>query len=981
VSKPNPEESIFAAARQLPPEDRAAYLAQATEGDATLRRRIEALLNASEQSGAFLEVSAAPALRRPPAASIPIAEKPGDKVGRYKLLQQIGEGGCGVVYMAEQEEPVHRHVALKIIKLGMDTRNVIARFEAERQALAMMDHPNIAKVFDAGATETGRPYFVMELVRGMKITDYCDEAKLSIRARLDLFVQVCHTIQHAHQKGIIHRDIKPSNILVTVNDGVAVSKVIDFGIAKATGGQRLTGKTIFTAFEQFIGTPAYMSPEQAVLTSVDIDTRSDIYALGVLLYELLTGKTPFDAGDLLAAGLDELRRTIREQEPARPSMRLSTMPDNELSTTAQRRGLDAPKLVSQLCGDLDWIVMKCMEKDRARRYETAIGLARDIERHLKDEPVAARPPSNVYRFQKLVRRNKLVFAAVGTVVAALIVGLGLSIWFLMQARTAEKAAEARTIQVFEGATLVHAQYPVLTNEEVFFRSVLQLQTKVLGDESPKVVATMRDLATVLDYEDKQNEAEAELRQALALRIKIPGEQQPDAAAILDSLGLMLEQHGKGAEAEATFRRGVDWLRQNGTNNSSEAIKTRIMQNHLAGLDYYLGASQNGDASQNGLQIDEKSVAEASLGHWQSAATNLTWFIAVNPSNHWNWFLLAPILIQAGDLSGYRKESQAMLARFGETHDPEIAERTAKVCLLLPSAVTTQELATVGNLAERAVALGTNSPWKYWFQLTEGLAEYRQGQFSSSVETMQRIQKDFGAGGNSDDCEASSYMILAMGLQKLEKTQEARAALSQGLWIVHTKLPALNAKDLGPGWNDVVITYILMRQASEMIGGQPADGKEIKKMENTSYSIHLAAVSLAPLTAVNAVTNQYVGTGSNLTLPQPTGLRMNIGPVTVPEPVAGTAVTIQYVAIGRNLAHANPVYIHLGWNHWNPVVSPDVEMTLTTSKCWQYIVTVPANATILNFDFNDGQNTWDNNGGLNWNISVSTNSNSVGYKLF
>src|SRR5436309_2050184 len=256
---------------------------------------------------------------------VPITEKPGDKIGRYKLLQQIGEGGCGVVYMAEQTEPVRRRVALKVIKLGMDTKQVIARFEAERQALALMDHPNIAKVLDAGATETGRPYFVMELVRGIKITDYCDEANLSTRERLGLFIQVCQAIQHAHQKGVIHRDIKPSNILITVNDGVAVPKVIDFGIAKATNQQPLTDKTVFTAFEQFIGTPAYMSPEQAVMSSLDVDTRSDIYSLGVLLYELLTGQTPFDAKDLAAAGLDAMRRIIREREPARPSTRLNTM--------------------------------------------------------------------------------------------------------------------------------------------------------------------------------------------------------------------------------------------------------------------------------------------------------------------------------------------------------------------------------------------------------------------------------------------------------------------------------------------------------------------------------------------------------------------------------------------------------------------------------------------------------------------------------
>jgi eukaryotic-like serine/threonine-protein kinase len=442
MSAPHQQESaIFDAAMELPPERRPAYLEEACGGDTALRRRVESLLQACDSQCLFLD-SPARDVAAGQTVAFSVSEKPGDIIGRYKLLEQIGEGGCGVVYVAEQTQPVRRRVALKIIKLGMDTRSVIARFEAERQALAMMDHPNIAKVLDAGATEAGRPYFVMELVRGLKITEFCDEKKLSPPARLDLFIKVCQAIQHAHQKGIIHRDIKPSNILVTVNDGVPVPKVIDFGIAKATAGQQLTDKTIYTAFEQFIGTPAYMSPEQAVLTSLDIDTRSDIYALGVLLYELLTGKTPFDGKELLAIGLDEMRRTIREQEPPRPSTRLSTLPGRELSTTAQRRSLDAPKLVSELRGDLDWIVMKALEKDRARRYETANGLAMDIQRHLNHEPVVACPPSKLYLLQKAVRRNKLAVTVVAGIVVVLTIATAISTWQAACASRAEKAAEA-----------------------------------------------------------------------------------------------------------------------------------------------------------------------------------------------------------------------------------------------------------------------------------------------------------------------------------------------------------------------------------------------------------------------------------------------------------------------------------------------------------------------------------------------------------
>jgi eukaryotic-like serine/threonine-protein kinase len=457
-AEPNTEKELFAEALELPADQREGFLKGACRGDDPLRQRIEELLRVHGEAAGILKTEDSIRTLQYPA---PVTEKAGERIGRYKLLQKIGEGGCGVVYMAEQEEPVRRRVALKVIKLGMDTKSVIARFEAERQALALMDHPNIAKVLDGGATDAGRPYFVMELVRGTKITEYCDENNLSTRDRLDLFIKVCQAIQHAHQKGIIHRDIKPSNILITVNDGAAVPKVIDFGIAKATNQQQLTDKTLFTAFEQFIGTPAYMSPEQAVLTSIDIDTRSDIYSLGVLLYEMLTGKTPFDANELLASGLDEMRRMIREKEPVRPSTRLSTMLEGELTTMARHRQSEAPKLANLLRGDVDWIVMKCLEKERARRYETANGLATDIQRHLNNEPVLACPPSAVYRFQKAVRRNKLVFTAGTAVVVALVVGLGLAAAGLRQAMRARNSAlAARTAEEVQRREAQRAQ----TNE-------------------------------------------------------------------------------------------------------------------------------------------------------------------------------------------------------------------------------------------------------------------------------------------------------------------------------------------------------------------------------------------------------------------------------------------------------------------------------------------------------------------------------------
>jgi len=457
------EREIFFEALERPtPEARAAYLQGACGRDATLRRKVEELLkehfaNDSLLAGPAVEAER-PTLKLDPAPEAVAAQM----LGRYKLLEKIGEGGFGEVWMAEQREPVKRRVALKIIKPGMDSRQIVARFEAERQALAMMDHPNIAKIFDAGtigapeggeargegpavrsdrldpnpsplAPSSGRPYFVMELVRGIKITEYCDENQLPTQERLKLFILVCQAIQHAHQKGIIHRDIKPSNILVTLHDGVPVPKVIDFGIAKATQGE-LTDKTVFTQFQQFIGTPAYISPEQAEMSGLDVDTRADIYSLGVLLYELLVGQTPFDAKEMIRGGLDALRQIIREKEPVRPSTRLTQL----------HAASGNPKLLtrhSSLSTDLDWIVMKCLEKDRTRRYETANGLAADIQRHLDNEPIVARPPSPAYKLEKAWRRNQVVFTAGALVAVALVAGFGVSTWQAIRATRATKGAQ------------------------------------------------------------------------------------------------------------------------------------------------------------------------------------------------------------------------------------------------------------------------------------------------------------------------------------------------------------------------------------------------------------------------------------------------------------------------------------------------------------------------------------------------------------
>lgn len=746
------EQVLGDAAARSDPSERAAFLAEACGDDLELRAEVERLLAAHEQAGDFLESPVNPFPEpmiggRPgetealPGPGMAI-ERPGTMIGRYKLLEEIGQGGFGVVYMAEQVEPVQRKVALKIIKAGMDTREVVARFKAEQQALALMDHPSIARVFDGGVTPTGRPYFVMELVRGIPITAFCDQRNLPTPQRLKLFIQVCHAVQHAHQKGIIHRDLKPSNILVTLIDGEPLPKVIDFGVAKALG-QQLTEQTLFTGFLQMVGTPAYMSPEQADLSGVDVDTRADIYALGVLLYELLTGATPFDAETFRRAALDEIRRMIRETEPPKPSTRLQTLGD-KLTEVAKRRQTEPVALRKLIRGDLDWIVMRCLEKDRRRRYETANSLAEDIERHVAHEPVLACPPAAGYRLRKFARRNKLALVIAGLVGLVLVIASVISTWQAIRATRAEQLAEKR----LEAEARARAVADEAQREAV----AETLKARTINELLQAAMAQQYSHAGALVNAGQAHEAEKAYREALAIFDTLS--KQADApdhrwrmAIYSETLAGLLYQKGQLREAEDHYRKAIAvWEELAGDTNVPDH------RWHLAGCRETFAMF----LQRRGRLSDAEPLYREALAGWEK-------LVADHPGNadyrgHYGWTFhrLANLL----ETTGRHAEAEQACS--------QVLVQWDKMIELAPNlvgfhAIVAWEWVTCPEPQCRNVhrAIEITEGWvkrlpdrgSCWSVL--GVAYYREGDWKSARRSLAKGM-EFGKGGNS-----AEWFFMAM----------------------------------------------------------------------------------------------------------------------------------------------------------------------------------------------------------------------------
>jgi serine/threonine protein kinase/tetratricopeptide (TPR) repeat protein len=758
ATAPRTEESIFAEALEQPSGDaRAVFLDAACGGDAAMRRRVEKLLKSHSGAGSFLNKPIADT------ADEPVIERPGTKIGPYKLLQQIGEGGMGIVYMADQEEPVRRRVALKIIKPGLDSRQVIARFEAERQALAMMDHQNIAKVLDAGTTASGRPYFVMDLVHGVPLTKFCEANRLTPHQRLELFVPVCHAIQHAHQKGIIHRDIKPSNILVTMYDDKPVPKVIDFGVAKAME-QRLTERTLFTQYGTLVGTFEYMSPEQAEMNAFGVDTRSDIYSLGVLLYELLTGTTPLERERLREAALNELVRLIKEEEPPRPSIRLST--SNSLPKVAAACRTEPARLSQLLRGELDWIVMKCLEKDRTRRYETANSLARDVERYLHDEPVEACPPSPLYRLRKFARKHRglLTTAAgfLGLLITGLIIASSLAAWAVQAQRAAEQARiDAET---------------ALANERVARAEAI---------------------------------AAKERAESFSKRLT--------AATQLSNEGIGYYYKGKWALAHQRF---------------AEA------------------AEAEPDLSQT---YTFRGTLYTTLGLWDRAAEDYDRRLHLSDqATAQTWFEQAVLRRYVGDEPGYREAIRQIMKQHRQASLGSNQLCVIRACTLSPSPQPEFDAAETAQWAERLVAANYH-PHNIG---PAAAAHMRAGNFEKAAT---RAREAIELGANSPgNIHRFGYVTLAMALQHLGQTDEARQTLTQADQAIDewTRIMLDGSAGTMPiSWSDWLDCLMLHREAHILINGSapPADPR-LATIRNRA----LAAIGRGDATTFMTAGREQVG---------------------------------------------------------------------------------------------------------------------------
>jgi serine/threonine protein kinase/tetratricopeptide (TPR) repeat protein len=722
---PNLAKAIFLeAVEQHAPDQWPAFLDRACAGQPDLRGQVEALLKAHREVGTAQHREHAEAAEPSPAAvstaELPPTERPGFVLaGRYKLVEQVGEGGMGTVWMAQQTEPVKRLVAVKLIKAGMDSQQVIARFEAERQALALMDHPNIAKVLDAGTTAAGRPYFVMDLVKGVPITRYCDEHHLTPRQRLELFLPVCQGVQHAHQKGIIHRDLKPSNVLVALYDGRPVPKVIDFGVAKAAG-QQLTDKTLVTGFGAIVGTLEYMSPEQAEVNQFDIDTRSDIYALGVLLYELLAGSPPFSRKDLEKASMLEMLRVIREQEPSKPSTKLSTA--EGLPTLAANRGTAPAKLTKLVRGELDWIVMKALEKDRSRRYETANGFALDVQRYLKDEPVEARLPSFAYRFRKFARRNRAALTAAMIVIVSLLAGTAVSMWQARRAIAAERLAQQRLTE-----TESNLRFAMRSLDDVYFspangilrelsegmykRDFTQRErdSLILGLSYYRELAqqnndnpeTLLGLAKALHRVGRIEvalgniqSAEESYTRSIELFRALPGELQAHSEFPIE-LGTALRRRGY------LFHKSKQYAKALSDYESAIQIDPRSTSSifsygGMAQVHKDLGQYQKALDARNTLlelvpdrasSIVSRAELHFLLGNWAAGTADCRKALGLSPQSVRPWYFLALAHLQGADHDGYRRACAGILERFQESTDVDALYLTAWTCLLGPDAAT------------------------------------------------------------------------------------------------------------------------------------------------------------------------------------------------------------------------------------------------------------------------------------------------------